>query len=92
MMKGKVVFTGNFWNYLGISIALLLGIVVTFGLLLPYYIYWQFKYFFTNMELEVYDTRGVQQSTYVVPEIKMNSDTQDNRRVGTHQYEHEHIS
>ena len=29
--------------------------VVTFGLAIPYYAYWTFKYFFTNMEIELYD-------------------------------------
>ena len=30
-------------------------ILVTFGLAIPYYAYWTFKYFFTNMEIELYE-------------------------------------
>ena len=55
MKRGKIVFTGNFWEYFGLSIALLVLTVVTFGLALPYWVYWSLKYFFTRMEIEIYD-------------------------------------
>lgn len=54
MQKGKVIFTGNFWEYFIFSLGLLVLSVVTFGILLPYYFYWMFKYFFTRMEIEFY--------------------------------------
>lgn len=54
MTKGKIVFTGNFWEYFAISIALLILTAVTFGLALPYWVYWSFKYFFGKMEIELY--------------------------------------
>ncbi len=57
MIKGKIVFTGNFWEFFFIAIGLLVLSVVTFGLFLPYFVYWQFKYFFNNMEIEMYDNR-----------------------------------
>ena len=54
MTKGKIVFVGNFWEYFGLSIVLLLLSVVTIGIALPFYIYWSFKYFFGKMEIELY--------------------------------------
>ena len=52
--KGKVVFVGNFWEFFAISIVLLVLSVVSFGIFLPYYIYWSGKYFFNNLEIEMY--------------------------------------
>ena len=46
MQKGKIVFVGNFWEYFGLSIALLILSIITFGIALPYWVYWSFKYFF----------------------------------------------
>ena len=37
------------------SIALMILSVITFGLALPYWVYWSFKYFFGKMEIELYD-------------------------------------
>ena len=54
MQKGKIVFVGNFWIYFGISILLMILTIVTVGLALPYWLYWSQKYFFTNMEIEIY--------------------------------------
>ena len=54
MQKGKIIFTGNFWEYFGLSIALLLLTVVTLGIALPFWVYWSFKYFFSKMEIEIY--------------------------------------
>ena len=38
MQKGKIVFVGNFWEYIGLSIALMLLSIVTLGLALPYWV------------------------------------------------------
>ena len=57
MIKGKVVFRGNFWEFFLIFLSLMILSILTLGLLLPYLFYWQFKYFFTHMELEIYDNR-----------------------------------
>ena len=54
MTKGKIVFTGHFMEYFIMSLGLLVLSVITFGLALPYYFYWNFKYFFSKMELEIY--------------------------------------
>ena len=54
MSRGKIVFTGNFWEYFLISLGLLVLSVITFGILLPYWMYWQYKYFFAHMEIELY--------------------------------------
>lgn len=51
-MYKKVNFTGNFWEYIFIGILLLIGSIVTFGLLLPYFVYWNVEYFFTHMEID----------------------------------------
>ena len=51
--RGRIVFTGHFLGHLVISILLVLLSIITFGLALPYLFYWNFKYFFTHMELEL---------------------------------------
>ena len=35
MLKGKVIFCGNFWEYFLISLGLLVLTILTLGLLLP---------------------------------------------------------
>lgn len=55
MSKGKIVFTGHFLEYFIMSLGLLLLSIITLGLALPYFAYWNFKYFFTHMDIEVYD-------------------------------------
>ena len=55
MQKGKIVFVGNFWEFFLFSIVLLILAVITLGLALPYCAYWSFKYFFCNMEIELYE-------------------------------------
>ena len=52
--RGRIVFTGNFWEYFLISLGLLVLSVITFRILLPYWMYWQYKYFFAHMEIELY--------------------------------------
>lgn len=54
MTKGKIIFTGHFMEYFAISIALLVLSIITFGLALPYWVYWSFKYFFGKLEIEIY--------------------------------------
>ena len=54
MSRGKIVFTGNFWEYFLTSLGLLVLSVLTLGILFPYWTYWQYKYFFANMEIELY--------------------------------------
>ena len=57
MRKGKIVFTGHFLEYFFTSLGLMVVSILTLGLLLPYWIYWSFKYFFTRLELEMYDAQ-----------------------------------
>ena len=54
MKKGKVIFTGHFFDFFWKSIGLFLLCIVTLGILLPYFIYWQVKYFVNNLEIEIY--------------------------------------
>lgn len=51
-MKGKIIFTGNFWDFFLTSLGLLVLSIATLGLLLPYLAYWQYKYFVTHLEVE----------------------------------------
>ena len=48
----KIIFTGNFWDYFFKTLGLLLLIVITFGLLAPYFAWWQAKYFVNHLEVE----------------------------------------
>ncbi|CTQ54759.1 hypothetical protein LP7551_03294 [Roseibium album] len=57
MIRGKIIFKGNFWEFFVMVLGLMILSIVTLGLFLPYLFYWQFKYFFNNMELEIYDNR-----------------------------------
>ena len=52
--RGKIIFTGSFGEYFFTSLGLLVISVLTFGLALPYYVYWSFKYFFEHLEIEIY--------------------------------------
>lgn len=52
-MRGRIVFTGKFIEFFIISLALILLVLVTFGIALPYLVYWQAKYFFTHLEIEL---------------------------------------
>ena len=54
MKRGKIIFTGHFMEYFLMSLALFFLSILTLGILFPYYAYWNFKYFFKNMELEIY--------------------------------------
>lgn len=50
-MSAKVNFTGGFGEYFIMSLGLLVLSVITFGIAIPYWIYWSFKYFFTRMDI-----------------------------------------
>ena len=47
----KIKFTGHFMEYFLMNIALFILTVITLGLALPYLSYWNFKYFFTHLEI-----------------------------------------
>lgn len=51
MKKGKIVFTGNFFEYFFKSLFLAILAIVTLGIMLPYFFYWNAKYFFSRMEI-----------------------------------------
>ena len=53
MTKGKIIFTGSFWDFFIASLGLFLLSLITFGLALPYAVWWQAKYFFTHLEIEM---------------------------------------
>ncbi len=50
--RKKVYFTGHFFDYFFKSIGLLILCVLTFGILTPYFLYWNAKYFVNNLEVE----------------------------------------
>ena len=56
MRRGKIVFTGNFWEYFPISLGLGLLSTLTFGILLPYWVYWSAKSFLNHSEIEILDS------------------------------------
>lgn len=47
----RIVFTGSFAEYFITVLGLTLLSIVTFGLALPYFVYWQYKYFFTKLHV-----------------------------------------
>ena len=51
--KGKIIFTGSFGDYFFTSLGLLVVSILTFGILIPYWVYWQYKYFFDHLEIEM---------------------------------------
>lgn len=51
-MTKKVLFTGNFWEYFFKSVGLFILSMLTLGLLLPYFAWWQMKYFVSHLEIE----------------------------------------
>lgn len=55
MIKGKLVFKGNFRAFFLVATGLTVLSIVTFGLFLPYMIYWQVKYFASHIEVEMAD-------------------------------------
>lgn len=53
MKKGKIIFTGHFMDYFIKSIGLFVLSILTLGILMPYWVYWQMKYFVDNLEIEI---------------------------------------
>jgi uncharacterized membrane protein YjgN (DUF898 family) len=51
-MSKKITFTGGFGEYFIMSLGLILLSLITFGIALPYWVYWSFKYFFTKLEID----------------------------------------
>jgi uncharacterized membrane protein YjgN (DUF898 family) len=54
MTKGKITFTGSFGEYFITSIGLLVLSFITLGIMFPYFMYWQYKYFVSHLEIELY--------------------------------------
>ena len=52
MKKGKIVFTGKPVEFYFQALGLLILTVLTSGILLPYFIYWSYKYFASHSEIE----------------------------------------
>ncbi len=50
-MNKKIKFTGSFGEYFIMSLGLMLLSIITFGLAIPYWMYWSLKYFFTRLEI-----------------------------------------
>jgi uncharacterized membrane protein YjgN (DUF898 family) len=50
--RKKIYFTGHFLDYFIKSIVLFILCALPFGLLLPYFFYWNTKYFVNNLEIE----------------------------------------
>ncbi len=55
---GRVVFKGSFGEFFCMSLGLIVLTICTFGILLPYFIYWQSKFFFEHLELEIFPSQG----------------------------------
>lgn len=53
MTRGKIIFTGSFWEFFLASLGLWLLSAITIGIALPWAIWWQAKYFFTHLEIEM---------------------------------------
>lgn len=53
MDKAKIEFTGNFGEFFIMSLGLLVLTFITFGIMFPYYVYWQYKYFVSHLEIEL---------------------------------------
>jgi uncharacterized membrane protein YjgN (DUF898 family) len=69
MHRMKIVFTGNFWEYFIMSLGLLLLSIITFGLALPYAVYWHAKYFVAHLELEAADQAFVRAAPAVAAPV-----------------------
>jgi len=48
----KVIFTGSFWDYFFKTLGLIVLTIVTFGIMGPYLVWWQAKYFVNHLEVE----------------------------------------
>lgn len=52
MKKARIKFTGDFWEWVGISIAMMFLGMITIGILMPWAWFKIQKYFFDHMEIE----------------------------------------
>jgi uncharacterized membrane protein YjgN (DUF898 family) len=50
--RKKIYFTGHFMDYFIKSIGLFVLCALTLGILFPYFVYWNAKYFVDNLEIE----------------------------------------
>lgn len=53
--RAKIVFVGDFWEYFFKALGLLVASGITLGILVPYWIYWNVRYFARNLEIELPD-------------------------------------
>ena len=51
--RAKIVFVGDFWEYFFKALLLLILSAITFGVLVPYWVYWNVQYFARNIEIEL---------------------------------------
>jgi uncharacterized membrane protein YjgN (DUF898 family) len=51
--KGTILFTGNFGEFFVMSLGLIVLSIITVGIMLPYFFYWQYKYFVSHLEIEL---------------------------------------
>ena len=70
MTRGRIVFMGGFWEYFLISLGLAVLTIATFGLLLPFFIYWHFHYFIKNMGIELYVSEAEAHEARAVNRLK----------------------
>lgn len=55
MKKGKIIFTGNFLEYVLVFILLFILGAFTLGIGWAYLAYWSVKYFVSHLEIEIYE-------------------------------------
>jgi hypothetical protein len=53
MKKGKIIYTGNFVEYIVFSLLLTVIGILTLGLGFIYLAYWSIKYFVTHLEIQI---------------------------------------
>lgn len=51
--RARLVYVGDFWDYFVKALLLLIASAITFGILIPYWIYWNVRYFARNFEIEL---------------------------------------
>lgn len=54
MTKGRIIFTGNFFDYCFKAILLFILGAFTLGIAWIYLAYWSVKYFVAHLEIELY--------------------------------------
>jgi hypothetical protein len=58
MTRGRIIFTGNFFEFAIIFILLFIISIFTLGFGFAYLAYWSVKYFVANLEIELYDQQS----------------------------------